>query len=97
MTGRGRRLWRSVSGGARRALRDWAAGLVYLCWLPFGPPCPAEVAAEIDGASRPELPPGHPERLVDGVGPTATERALWAQLEGVLSRWPDQPTKRHTR
>lgn len=38
--------------------------------------------AALVGDQPPRLPPGHPERLVPGVPPTAQERLLWAQLSG---------------
>lgn len=38
--------------------------------------------AELMSAQPPNLPPGHPERLIPNVPPTAEERDLWARLAG---------------
>lgn len=37
------------------------------------------------GDRPPCLPPGHPERLIPHVPPTAEERRLWAQLAAAAS------------
>jgi hypothetical protein len=44
--------------------------------------------ADLIGTRPPALPPGHPERLIPHVPPTAQERLLWAQLAASPVRRP---------
>lgn len=73
------------TGKTRRRLRRMFPGLLRslaaMSFLGHGVVLYAEYAPDGMGS---EPPPGHPERLVPPGSPaTATERELWAALEGI--------------
>jgi hypothetical protein len=74
-----------VRGGVRR-LRRALARVVREFWetlVLIGRLSGGDLVAHGPSTPAPPLggpPPGHPERLIAGVGPDARERALWADI-----------------
>lgn len=82
-----RRLLQSAARWSVAALKWLGLGLNILgglAFLPYTPEDPSPGQARIPAQRSPQhlaMPaPGHPERLIPDVPPTAAERELWAQL-----------------
>jgi hypothetical protein len=78
-----RRLLWQMTRWPLAALKWLGVGLNILGGISFLPYTPDEVSPDPvrDPVQHLAMPaPGHPERLIPGVPPTAAERELWAQL-----------------
>ncbi|MCX5211525.1 hypothetical protein OG689_19910 [Kitasatospora sp. NBC_00240] len=75
------RLWWRVPRFLHLMMHQLWAGLVAIGSMAGLVPPAGALELIIEGERSPELPTGHPERLVPDLPPTAQEAELWRQLE----------------